>query len=140
MTTWRDIASELTADQIADLELMEQNGFAKDRLLTEARSYATVNLRGAVELGHVAWPFGAEVCREWCKVDGRWMRDFTGGARHVGNCQVFVLGEQLEDGTVKQRRVVVKFDGGGERELTSAEACELASALLATADEAGPTS
>jgi hypothetical protein len=137
-STWREIAEQLTADQIADLELMERRGEPADGLLKEARAYAAINLRGAVDFGHIGWPPEAEVCHEWCEINGRWQRDFTGAVRRVGQCQVFLLGAQFDDGTVQRRRVVAQFDGQGEQELTSAEARVLASALVAVADDAEP--
>lgn len=137
MTTWRDIAEreQLIPSQIADLERMERQGAPPERVLKEARSYASLNLRGRVDFGDVADPSGAVECHEWQERDGSWSREFTGRIWSVGRDTVTVIGKQDSTGAVVQTWLEIRVDDPVVGTST-ADARELAAAIVAAADEA----
>jgi hypothetical protein len=137
MTTWRDIAEgeQLIPGQIADLERMEEQGEPPERILKEARSCASLNLRGRVDFGHVPDPSGAVECHEWQERGGVWSREFTGRTWSVGRDTVTVIGKQDSTGAVVQTwleiRVVDPLMG-----TSTDDARAIAAIIVAAADEA----
>lgn len=137
MTTWRDIAEQehLIPSQIADLERMESRGDPPERILKEARSYASLNLRGTVNFGHIADPPPAVECHEWVERDGCWSREFTGRKWSVGEHTVTVIGEQDSTGAVARTWLEIRVNDP-MMGTSTADARELAAAIVAAADEA----
>jgi hypothetical protein len=138
-TTWRDLADQLTPQQIAELKTWEQkwpdehNGF-----LVEARSYAEQNLDDKLMFGHLDAPEGAT--RVWPagkRMDGTWVREFSGTARLIAGVTVYIDGDQSVDGSVKRVLSVGVSDlrEGPGGELSGEQARQLAAVLVEAADE-----
>ncbi|BBY57173.1 hypothetical protein [Mycolicibacterium sarraceniae] len=121
--------------QIADLERIEEQGAPAEQLLKEARSYASLNLRGQVDFGHVPDPSGAMECHEWQERHGSWSREFTGHTRSTGRNTVTVIGKQDSTGAVVQTWLEIRVNDA-VMGTSTADARELAAAIVAAADEA----
>jgi hypothetical protein len=130
--TWRDIADQLTPDQIAELIALRDET-TPENLLRLARNKAAENMAATV-LG-LRPPADAVTVDPWENDGtGNWSRHFTGPTRNVGPATVVVHGDQLSDGTVARSLYVRSSDGGDGIELTPAQARELMSVLGASAD------
>lgn len=131
MTTWHDLADQLTADQRALLDAMDDDGLLDDGLLLSlARKHAADNLAAAL-LDVPAPPDATEV-DEWDDADSpNGYRCFRAAERIIGrgdlswsrDIMVGVRGVQYVDGRV-ERTVVV-----GDVELPMTQARELAAVL-----------
>jgi hypothetical protein len=128
---WRDLADQLTPDDIAELEDDEREFVhaldADHALLFSARRLIDTRLVGQM-CADVPAPVGAATVDEWNR-EG-WRRPFFGTQR--GN--VGIYGEQNTNGTVTHL-VVTVGPPGDSVEMDSAGARKLAAATLATADE-----
>lgn len=148
--SWRDLADQLTLEQVEELEREEQTweDFKQSRsryirnvapsieeqqrqLLAEARRFI------------LAVPPDATHVESWRRIDGVWFRDFNGGAWLVGAAEVTIEGRQYADGRCRSRiilRLSTSRDSVGpgnqlpDHPLTPAEARELAQVLRAAAD------
>ena len=127
--TWREVADQLTAAQIAQLERLERD--EPQTLLEMARQWAANNTIAAVPLDDVAPPAGAVRTFAW-QLDSNWFRDFEGTTRHARQARVQICGRQQADGSTR-RWIAVRtrhLDA-----LEPAAARELAAALTDAADE-----
>lgn len=132
VTTWRDLADQLTPGQVAELEYCEREqvppGLASaGGHLNYARKLAELNIARAV-LADVAAPVDAVEIDEWTDWDdGLYQRDFTSWV-HSG-CEVALRGFQFSDGRTERY-----IWCGGCDELTADDARQLAVALVEAAD------
>jgi hypothetical protein len=127
--TWREVADQLTAAQIAQLDRLERD--EPQTLLEMARQWAVENMTAAVPFDHVAEPAGAVRTFDW-QLDSSWFRDFEGTTHRSGQARVQICGRQEADGSTR-RWIAVRarhLDG-----LQPAAARELAAALADAADE-----
>jgi hypothetical protein len=127
--TWRDVADELTAAQIDQLERLEHD--EPQTLLEMARQWAAKNKTAAAPFDHVAQPAGAVRMFNW-QLDSNWFRDFEGTTRRGGQARVHIFGRQQADGSTR-RWIAVRI-----RHLDALDpvaARELAAALTDAADE-----
>lgn len=149
-TTWRDLADQLTPEQVAYLELSEchpvpmaDGTFDPERErcghLFGAREMAAQNL-AAMLYQHIPTAAGAEDIGPWQQFDddGSWSRVWWGVRRLVPiasagthDFEVFVQGTQWSDGR-EQSGIVL--DGSGDS-MTAAEVRQLVAALLDAADQ-----
>jgi hypothetical protein len=135
-THWRDLADQLTREQIAALEREGREGanspYTPGSLRFEARQYAIGNM-GTALLGPVAPPVDAIRVYEWetgYTEDGAWSRTFDGADHKIGDATLRVWGVQYGDGTTKREINVVADDL-----VDAAGARRLAAALIEAADE-----
>lgn len=134
--SWRDYISELTAEQVAELESWEQQpdgGRGSDMrlkaLVVAARSMSRQN-RWQREYADVPAPRDATHVGDWHPYDdietpARYFEGLRGPHVHVG-------GLQNSDGSVRERWISVTIDAD---DLDSARARALARFLLYAADE-----
>jgi hypothetical protein len=133
---WRDLAAELTAEQIADLAAEEQEWAGQPggdlALFDLAQDHAEAN-RVDAGFAHVAVPAGVERTHHWHLDDAAgWRRGVEGRTRRpVPGVTVLISGEQGADGGVTAV-VVIESDGA---ELTAAEARLVAAAITEAAAE-----
>jgi hypothetical protein len=127
--TWRDVADQLTAEQIAQLERIESD--EPQTLLEMAREWAANNITAGVPLDDVAPPAGAVRTFHW-QLDSDWFRDFEGTKRRGGQAHVQICGRQQADGST--RRWIAVHTRHLDA-LDAAAARELAAALTEAADE-----
>lgn len=134
VTTWRDMADQLTAEQRAILSALERAGDRPDTLLFTARELAAENLASVVMFSDVAPPPDAARLFGWQQDHGAgWFREFAGTTRRVGRIALHVAGRQFRDGRCERWLVLSAKDFD---ELTPAQARDLATALCEAADEA----
>ena len=140
MTTWRDIADQLTPIQVDHLEWLEQdplNGLlAKPaQHLFLARGWASENLEQALH-ADVAPPADAVDVGPWLKSStGVRTRSYRSLATCIGGLDITIElnGSQYADGRIQCR---MNLAGGDLTNLGPATAREVAAALLAAADRA----
>ena len=127
---WRELADQLTADQIADLRDQERNPRNRGGLVWQARRCAEDNLAELL-FAHLPAPAGA-LNVSALFLEG--MRCWSGARRDAaGGNWAGIVGAQYADGRVK-REIVVHLRNADA--LTPQQARELAAALIAAADEA----
>lgn len=127
--TWRDVADQLTATQIAQLERLEHD--EPQTLLAMAREWAAKNVSTEMSFDDVAPPAGAVRTFGW-QLDSNWFRDFEGTNRRGRYARVQICGRQQADGSTRRwiavhTRHLDALDPAGAR--------ELAAALTEAADE-----
>ena len=127
--TWRDVANQLTAAQIAQHERLERD--ESGTLLEMARQWAANNAISGEPFGDVAPPTGAVRTFAW-QLDSNWFRDFEGTTRRGGPARVQIFGRQQADGSTRRwiavhSRYLDTLDAAATR--------ELAAALIDAADE-----
>jgi hypothetical protein len=137
---WRDLADELSPAQVRTLDRTEADLLARGApadqvaavLLANARYHAQRNLRDTAMFSHLSPPACTQFLGHFEKDYNRgdWFRRFNGDHWCVDDIQVEVVGIQHDDGDVDGAVCV-----NGE-ELTSGQARELATALVAAANEA----
>jgi len=146
--TWRDLADQLTPEQIAKMERHERTWAsmpdgsedARTGLLFGARELIGQNLAAAF-YQDIPSPGGAETIgpwEPWDDDDDVWARVWEGRSSRVniaaGNeIEVWVGGIQRGDG--RCTRQVSLGAGRGDEQLTAGEARQLADALTEAADE-----
>lgn len=147
-TTWRDLADQLSPEQIAKMEASERIWATmpdgpvtahQQGLVSLARELAGQNA-AAVVYAHIPRPAGAEDVGPWepWDDDDIWSRAWFGHRRPVpcasarDDIGVYVAGIQHGDGRNRQH---ITLESSRDEELTAAEARELAAVLLETADE-----
>jgi hypothetical protein len=143
-TTWRDLADQLTPEQVEKLAAIERHSdMPADEmtatLLNGAREWATCNVVDHVAFGDVEPPPDATHCYLEEMHPGAWARCFDGTERKVcwsGACgvvsdvQVFISGQQYQDGhTVRSIGIDARDD------YDAATARRIAAAIIAAADE-----
>lgn len=130
ITSWRDIADQLTPEQVDQLNGGADLMTAAD-LLDIARDFAARNLR---QMAHadIPAPAGAVQVRNWCpNDDGTAVRDVYGNRWRVGNVIAVIAGEQSSDGAVVWRVELQAADGTlGD---VNADQCRELAAVLAVA-------
>lgn len=138
---WRELADQLTPDQIARLERAEEcNPGSDEDLLDDAREYANINLGERIHFAHLDTPEGAvkvHSCHQDHNIDGAWIRPFTGITYSVGGVNGTIEGIQCPDGTVF-RDVVVSVDDFAQMpngRLTADQTRELGALLMVLGDE-----
>ncbi len=127
--TWRDVADQLTAAQITQLERLEHD--EPQTLLAMARDWAAKNVSAEMPLDGIAPPAGAVRTFGW-QLDSNWFRDFEGTTRRCGPARVRICGRQQADGST--RRWIAVHTRHLDA-LDAATARELGSALTEAADE-----
>ncbi|OCB34469.1 hypothetical protein A5676_02295 [Mycobacterium malmoense] len=120
--TWRDVADQLTAAQIAQLERIEHD--EPQTLLDMARQWAAKNVSAGMPFDAVAPPDGAVRTFDW-QLDRNWFRDFEGTSRRGGRARVQIYGRQQVDGSTRRwiavhARHLDALDGVAARELAAA--------------------
>jgi len=134
--SWRDLADQLTIEQINQLERYERESPDPTEiaagLLDLAREHARDNLADMF-MAHVPTPAGAVKVWPWQKgTHGVQRREFDGTTRRVKGATVYIGGRQHANGTA-ERWIAVEC-----RELdaiTAGQARRLAAALNEAADE-----
>ncbi len=127
--TWRDVADQLTAAQIAQLERLERD--EPQTLLEMAQQWAAKNMTTAAPVDHVAQPAGAVRTFDW-QLDSNWFRDFEGTRRRAGQARVQIYGRQQADGSTRRW---ITVHARHLDALEPAAARELGGALTDAADE-----
>ncbi len=127
--TWREVADQLTAAQIAQLERLERE--EPQTLLEMARQWAAENMTATAQFDHVAQPAGAVRMFNW-QLDGNWFRDFEGTTRRGGQARVQICGRQQADGSTR-RWIAVRIHHLDALDPVAAR--KLAGALTDAADE-----
>lgn len=140
MTTWRDIADQLSPTQVGHLEWLEQdplNGLLNKpaQHLVLARGWASENLEQSLH-ADVAPPADAVDVGPWLKssagVRTRSYRSVMTGIARL-DITLELRGSQYTDGRIQCR---LSLAGGSLDDLDAAAARELAAALVAAADRA----
>lgn len=154
-TGWRDLADQLTPEQVSRFEHLEQLCLSdahlafpqKDRsetvadilggMLDEARREAQQNLTDAHTFGHVALPRGVESADHWeADETGTWTRRLSVSSRSIdragADSTVYVDGVQDTDGTVEWSLFVLADD---REPLTADQARQFAAMIVEAADE-----
>ena len=134
--TWRDLAADLTADQVKELTLEEQQlkGYANAdlALFDMARGHADAN-RADAQFAHIHAPAGVRVFHWQPSPDG-WRREVEGTTRTAHGVSAWVSGWQYSDGRVEG---LVGIDAQAHAgELTAAQAREVAAMMVEAAAEA----
>ena len=135
-----EVADQLTPEQVRTLERIEADLLARGvaptdqvaaALLDSARYHARLNLRDTTMFGHLPTPAYTRFLNHFeDEGTGCFSRRFDGTVWDIDDIRVEVSSVQHDDGTV-ERAVYVN----GEI-LTRGQARELATALIAAADEA----
>lgn len=105
-TTWRDLADELTPQQVEDFAYREtviEPGPDRTALfLQQARRHVEGNRIDRERFGHVPAPAGARRVWHWevDRQEGGWHREFEGREWKVAAVSLFVQGRQFPDATV----------------------------------------
>ena len=132
-TTWRDLADQLTAKQIAQLD--NGRGQQPGDLLDIARDMAAQNLL-QLSLSDVPAPHGATDVGAWCQDDdkiGSSSRTVYGGRWTVGNATVVIAGEQHATGATSWQ-IEVQHAENTVGDLTAEQTRELSRVLAVAAD------
>ena len=135
VTTWRDLISELTAEQIAELEHCEQNrippGLDTDRHRLNAAHAMIRRNRAQQQFSHIEPPADCpgEIGDWYQWNDNTFSRAYSAWVREVGSTGVEVMGTQFSDGRVMREIFVGGMDG-----MTVGKVRRLAAALLDAAD------
>lgn len=130
LRTWHELADQLTAAQVAELERLERD--EPQTLLDMARHWAAQNTaETSAPPDHIAPPIGAVRTFDW-QLDGCWFRDFEGTTRRAGPARVQIYGRQLADGS---GRWWIAVHSRHLDALDAAAARGLATALADAADE-----
>ncbi len=127
--TWRDVADQLTAAQIAQLERLERD--EPQTLLEMAREWAAKNISAVMPFDDVAPPAGAVRTFDW-QLDSNWYRDFEGTTRRGRHGSIQIFGRQQADGSTRRW---ITVHTRHLQALDAAAAREIATALTDAADE-----
>ena len=143
---WRDLADDVTGEQYANFETLEDGGLDPAELVRDAQWLATENHGTRIFFGHLPTPVGATTIGTAANeaVMGGWFRQFHCDAVVVGDdgvnrTEVQIDGTQYADGRI-EREIDFLNKGGDEpgdysvRSLNPQEAREIAVALIAAAD------
>lgn len=134
--TWRDLAAELTADQVAELTLEEQQlkGYANAdlALFDIARDHADAN-RADAQFAHIHAPAGVKAYH-WQQHPAGWRREIETPSQTRHGVTVWVSGWQHADGRV-EAGVSVDTNPGADA-IGSRQAREVAALVAAAADHA----
>jgi hypothetical protein len=150
-TSWRDLADELTPEQVEDLEDYDRktNEFVaaligpppfdpREAVLRIARRYATENMMDAL-IGDVPTPAGADFVDTWQEGEPQPYRVILGPRRVVGKVEIQRSVTQFADGSIDQVGLIaapgIRVRANREDGLTKKQARELAALLLEAADE-----
>lgn len=133
--TWRDLADQLTPEQIAELEYCEREGTPPGiadpgNHLNHARKLAELNIARAMFADIAPPPDAGGDIDDWMDWDDEvYQRMFTSWTHAAGD--VSIVGWQFSDGRV-EREIL---DRGGDEPMTAAQARVRAAALIAAADQ-----
>ncbi|MGI9125973.1 MAG: hypothetical protein ACR2JM_14635 [Mycobacterium sp.] len=139
MTTWRDIADQLTPAQIGNLEWLEGNPMGglltkPEQHLMLARGWAADNLEQSLH-ADIAPPADAVEVEPWRKSKtGERCRGYTSTVTGIAGLGITVeiRGVQYIDGRLECR---IGLSGTGLADLDVTAARDVAAALLAAADQ-----
>jgi hypothetical protein len=147
-TTWRDLADQLTPDQIAYLENWEAHPgvpmmsiehenpqeWHRGSLIFTAQEFADTN-KCAETCRDLPMPPDVTVIDGWSNWgDGELYRFFDGTTRSDGGVKVFITGRQYNDGRV-EREITVNGSAHTDDRLSAGEARSAARMLVDAADE-----
>jgi hypothetical protein len=137
-TTWRDLADQLTPEQIAELEYCERGGVPPgladaEHQLNGARAMARHNLIQTLCADIPAPPDAAGRLYAWEEWGDGHGRVYTVSTRTGANTSVEILGIQHDDGRVERFILAQASDDDGG--MTAAQARQFAAVLLDAADE-----
>jgi len=149
---WRDLADQLTPEQVeeleecaADIAAVAANAIVpwrltpREVLLGRARRYCTENLLATL-IGDVPTPAGVAFVDTWQEHDPQPYRILLGPERGIGrlDARVWISAAQFADGTIGDRALIeppyvhTQVDEDG---MTADEARQFAQALIEAADE-----
>ena len=139
--SWRDIADQLTPEQVAELDHWEQrpephqtDDHLREALLRAARDYAGRNIVD-IRYSDVPAPPDATDTGAWDKGEGGiYARFIRGTHRQVRHLTVTIGGLQYSNGVI-ERTIRVQPGETDDGEMTADLAREVAAALTAAADE-----
>lgn len=140
VTTWRDLADRLTAEQIAQFERYEADYPDPDGaawMMVEARELVERNAAEVELFGHLPIPAGAVVFSAERDADGNWFRSFAGSVRRVAGVCLGIEGNQYADGRITRELTITVNDlpDANGHLLTAEQARALSAVLLALADQ-----
>ena len=136
-TTWRDLADQLTPEQVAELDYCEREQIPPGAAtplghLNHARKLAELNIARAMFADIAAPAEAIGDVDDWMDWDDAvYQRMFTAWSHHVDAVSVDVLGMQFSTGHI-ERWIV---DTGRDDPMTAGQARQRAAALLDAADE-----
>lgn len=131
-SSWRDLADQLAADQVKQLDELERAECTQPWLLSAARELAQDNL-ATLMFGHIADPPDADILFGWeTDDDGVSFRKFQEGETSIAGAVFYTAGRQYSGGHC-DRRIALAADHGDR--LTPDDARELAVALQDAAGE-----
>ena len=145
-TSWRDLESGLTFDQVGFMLNFESTALSDpadvaEYLLEAARGHVRQNRVDAQRFGHLQVPDGAAKVEHWeDDGTGNWVRQFSGASSVLqfpnfgSSVEVAIDGVQHEDGSV-ERFIDVYSDGSDGIQFTAEDARQLAGALIDAAAE-----
>ena len=139
VTTWRELAGQLTAAQITDMEIFERDTSAykpsPGALVLIATSMVETN-EGQIRFAHIPVPADAmDVPSPWEELDtDLWQRVYCAWRHPDVPDAVQVLGYQRSDGTV-HRTIFANVD---LEDIDAGTARAIAAALIQAADELDP--
>jgi hypothetical protein len=138
-TTWRDLADQLTPDQIAELEYCEREqvppgAFSAQGQLNCARSMAQHNIIQAL-CADVPVPADATGdVNDWEEWEGGGhARMYTCSLRATDKMSAEIVGIQHDDGRIE--RFILANDPNRDGSMTAAQARQFAALLVEAADE-----
>lgn len=134
-TSWRDLADQLTPDQIETYECVERGtqGRASAQLLEFARLSVEGRL-AEMAYGDIPLPVGAESADKWqVHREFGWSRSVVWREFRGPEMSVDIDGWQRCDGAVARRAISVYLNEG--QQFTGAAARQLAALLVEAADE-----
>ena len=134
---WRDLADQLTPEQITELEYFEREQIPPGlnephHHLRYARKLVELNIARAVFADIAPPPDAIDDVDDWTDWgNGEYQRMYTAWTRRAGMVSVDIFGYQTSNGHV-DRSIV---DSSGEEPMTAEQARQRAAALLEAADE-----
>lgn len=138
VTTWRELANQLTPEQVAEIEYCEREeippGIASEQSrINHARAFVRLNLAQAI-CADVPVPADAidtpSAWDEWADQGAQFQRVYAVSDTTTGGTRVQILGYQNEHNEIYRR---IYVDGTLE-DLDAANARAIAAALTAAAD------
>lgn len=132
--TWRDLADQLTVNQVEQIESLAEREEPSAMLLAVARELASQNLAGSF-YADVPEPAGAVSIGPWMDEGKTTIRDFDGTERAITpDMDISICGTQANDGQIVRRYAIIN-QGWDPEQLDSATLRRLAAALVDTAAE-----
>lgn len=139
-TNWRDLADQLTAEQVALMEYCEANEIPPGLATQQGHLNAALTMIAENEAqavcAHIPTPADAiDIPSLWMPWDeGGHGRTYTYWARQSGGFEVAISAWQFSDGRSTERDIAFE-DTDDEQDMTADRARELAALLLDAADQ-----